>query len=451
MEYDLLVIGAGPAGYVAAARAAQIGLKTALVEKGPVGGMCYHWGCIPSKSFLESAKLYQKIRNATSFGLEGEGHISFSWKKVKERTIRIVEQITEDISALLAKSGVDVIRGRAEVLSPTSISVERRLLSATYIFLATGSQNKKQELRIPPARRLEIADFFALDEAPNSLVVLGNESTAVELCQLMAMIGKKVALVTAEERLMPGMDPYLARFAEKKLRTMGVEVYLETHVTGYDEETLHLGDTKIACEKLLNCSPRQAVVPPSQIKLDMEKGFLKVNNHLQTNFSSIFAIGDVNGIKPFVHVASSQALHAVNYITGVHETLDYRQHPINIYSEPEIAQVGFTEPELQAKQIPYQVTEFPLSSNGKAVLEGDSEGVLRLLSQKKYGDVLGAQIIAPHATDMISEAVAIMQMEGTIYDLARVVHAHPTHSEVFLEATWAAIDTEPRSKNPSLV
>ncbi len=442
MDYDLLIVGAGPAGYVAAIRAGQLGLKTAIVEKGALGGMCLNWGCIPTKSLLESARLYKKIKKAEDFGIDGifPKTIFFNWQKCLLRTRRIVDRLSKGISMLLEKNGVTTIQGTAEIVSPTSLVVERRMISAPYIFLATGSRPKRQELPVPKEMCLEIEDLFQLETLPDSIVIMGNGSTVIELCQFFTMIGKQTSLISKEDSLIPMLDPYLSSFAEKKLRSMGVGIFLQNSITGYNKEGILAGENKIPCQKILNSEEREAILPPSSISLEMENGFVKVNEHLQSNYSSIFAIGDMNGIRPLAHIASAQGIHAVNYIKGIDTPLDYSCCPVNIYSEPEMAQAGLTEPQLKKARIEYKISEFPLSANAKAMIEGSTEGVLRLFSEKKYGEVLGVQIIAPHATDMIAEAVAIMQMEGTIYDVAKVVHAHPTTSEIFLEAGWAAID-----------
>ncbi|NUM34538.1 MAG: dihydrolipoyl dehydrogenase [Candidatus Brocadiae bacterium] len=442
MDYDLLIVGAGPAGYVAGIRAGQLGLKAAIIEKGHLGGMCLNWGCIPTKSLLESARLYKKIKKAEDFGIDGifPKTIFFNWQKAIFRTRRIVDRLSKGISMLLEKNGVTLIQGTGEIASPTCVIVERRMISAPNIFLATGSKPKNLDLPVPKEMMLEIEDLFQLEILPESIVIVGNGSTAVELCQFFAMIGKQVNLVSEEETILPALDPYLSDFAEKKLRSMGVGIFLKTKITGYDKEGVLCDEQKIACQKILNSQEREAILPFSTIPIDKKDGFVKVNGHLQTNYSSIFAIGDINGIQTLAHVASAQALHAVNYIKGIDSPLDYCCCPLNMYSEPEMAQAGLTEPQLKKAKVEYKITEFPLSANAKAMIEGSTEGILRLLSERKYGEVLGVQIIAPHATDMISEAVAIMQMEGTIYDVAKVMHAHPTTSEIFLEAGWAAID-----------
>jgi dihydrolipoamide dehydrogenase len=208
----------------------------------------------------------------------------------------------------------------------------------------------------------------------------------------------------------------------------------------FDNGEIVIGDTRIACDGVINASLRKGVLPESNLDLAVENGFLSVDAYLRTNYESIYAVGDVNGKSIFAHAASAQGLHAVNTINGGTEPMNFSRIPFNMYTYPEMAQVGAGEPELKRDGIDYKVSEFPLSANGKALTEGHSDGLVRILSDKKYGEVLGVQVIADHATDMIAEAASIMQIEGTIFDVAATVHAHPTVSEIFMEAGFAAFD-----------
>ena len=442
MDYDLLIIGAGPAGYVAGIRAGQVGLKTAIIEKDRLGGMCLNWGCIPSKSMLESAKLYARLGNAADFGIDGieRQALSFNWQNALARTRRIVERLGNGIAMLLKKYGVEVISGSAHIASANSVKVERRLISAANIFIATGSRPGRRPTPLSSDMIWEIDELFQQQQLPETLVIMGEDATAVELAQLLALIGKKVTLIAAGDRLIPMADPYLSQYMTKRLRKSGIEVLLATSITSGGNGSIVVADRTIAAAKVINAENRQAVVPPSDVDFKMADGFIQVDSHMQTSVPGIRAIGDVNGQKTLAHVASVQGLHAVNYLKGIGTKIDYLRHPLNIYTIPEIAQIGMTEPELQAKGIDYKSNEFTLKANGKALVEGNAEGVIRLLSEQNFGEVLGVQIVAPNATDMIAEATAVMQMEGTVFDVANIVHAHPTISEIFAEAGFAAID-----------
>lgn len=449
MDYDLVIIGAGPGGYVAAIRAGQVGLKTALIEKAKVGGMCLNWGCIPTKALMESAKRLKAVQDAAAFGVDGvdKSQLSFNWEKAGKRVNRIVKKLTKGVEFLLKKNGVKLITGTAVINADQTVSVDNVLIKAKNIIISTGSRPTPLDVAFPPDVLVEVADLLNLEELPENVVVMGSGPHAVELAQFFSLVGKKVALVSAKSSLIPDADPFLAEQALKFLKKNKVKVLLSAVVKGYEngELLVESGDDglqHVPCAKVINASSRTAVVPESAIPMQVENGFLKVNDFLETGVPGIYGVGDVNGRSIFAHAASAQGLYVVNRIQGikVDSLFDVDKFPINIYTYPEMAQVGLTEAQASQLNTGYKVSEFPLSANGKALTEGETEGMVRMLSDKKYGEVLGVQIIAPHATDMIAEAAVIMQMEGTVYDVAQTIHAHPTVSEVFLEAGFDAFD-----------
>jgi dihydrolipoamide dehydrogenase len=440
-DYDLLIVGAGPAGYVAAIRAGQVGLKTALVERDRVGGMCLNWGCIPTKAMLESARLLERVRQAKQFGIDGvnEAKLKFNWGAARDRADRVVRRLAGGVEAYLARYGVETIRGEAELVAPTAVRVGQRLIEAGHVFLATGSRPAPLPAAVPPELALEIDGLFALRELPASVAVVGQGPNALELALLLKMAGSVVTLVSPAAALLSQADPYLSNYALNRLRHQGVRVIMEAVPTGSTAGGILVGDERILCERVLNASRRRAVIPKVGFELTLDDGFVFTDDYLQAGHPNLFAVGDVNGRSDLAHAASAQGLHAVNAVKGVRWKLEGRRYPLNIYAFPEIAQVGLTEPEIQARGIDYRINEYPLAANGKALAEGQAEGFVRLLSEKRYGEVLGVQIVAAHASDMIAEAAAIIQAEGTVHDVARIVHAHPTVSEVFLEAGLAAL------------
>ena len=442
MKYDLIIIGAGPAGYVAAIRAGQVGLKTVLVEAESIGGMCLNWGCIPTKSLMESAKKFEMVKKASTFGIEGINidNLELNWEKVVIRSQGIVERLTKGVEYLLKKNGVQIVRGNAEIISQNSVQVGEDIFKAWNIIIATGSVPKKINLPVPENLIIEVKDLLAQKELPEYPVVLGCNPHAVELVQFFKLIGKNPKLVMLKDKLLPGLDEYLAAHMERMLKKQNIEIFKTEAIKGYESGRLLLENDTVACNTVINATLREPVIPKSKINFNREDGFLKVNDNLQTNYENIYAVGDVNGISKYAHAASAQGLHTVNHIKGIEEDIQLQNYPVNIYTYPEMAQIGYTERTLSLTGISYKVTEFPLSANGKALIEGQTEGVIRLLSEEKYGQVLGVQIIAENATDMIAEASVLMELEGTIYDLARTVHAHPTISEVFMESGFAAFD-----------
>lgn len=447
MEYDVIIIGAGPAGYVAAIRAGQVGLKTALIEKSQIGGMCLNWGCIPSKAIIESGRLYKRIKNdAPIFGIEGIDRmkLTFNWKIANDRAMSVVKKLTNGVSYLLKKNGVEVIQGTARITSSNSVTVDNRNISAKNIIIATGSYHEPLKAALPKEKVLELYNLYKLDELPRNIVIVGESSIAVELAQFFAMVDRNVTLLVPDDRIMPLADDYLANYMVGRLKKDKIDVIFDAanlaDGSTFDGDELIVGNHRIKCDLVVNSKSRKGVMVPSDIEIETEDGFITTNEYFQTNYENIFAVGDVNGKSPFAHVGSAQGLHTINFIKGIKEELTPDLYPMNMYSDPEIAQIGSTEKQLYESGVKFKISEFPLSANGKALAEGYSEGFIRMLSEEKYGKVLGVQIVAPNATDMIAEAAAFMSVESTVYDVAKTIHAHPTISEIYMEAGFGAVD-----------
>ena len=444
--YDLVIIGSGPAGYVAAIRAGQMGMKTAIVEREKIGGMCLNWGCIPSKSMIESVKLYQRIlKDSARFGIDGiqTGQVSFNWDNAIKRADTIVKRLTGGVEFLLKKNGVEIIKGEARIASANSVLVENRLLETKNIIIATGSTSVPLKKSIENLV-IEPKELFKQRNIPDNIVVTGNTPVAIELAQLFRMMEKTVTLVTAADHIMPKADDYIRKYMEGRLKKDKIEIVYNTPVDTsagmWKDGILEVGGKSIKCDLIINSSSRKGNLIGSDIKIDVSDGFYIVDQDCETSVKGIYAVGDVNGISQFAHIGSAQGLHVVNLLKGIRQKLDIHKLPMNMYSVPEAAQIGLTEQEAQNEGYDYKISEFPLSANGKAMSEGQSDGFLRLISDKKLGEVLGVQIVAPNATDMINEAAAYMQLESTVYDIAQTVHTHPTVSEIFMEAGFEAVD-----------
>ncbi len=443
MDYDIIIIGSGPAGYVSAIRAGQLGMKVALIEKNRVGGLCLNWGCIPSKAMIESAKFYRRVvKDAAKFGIEGidRKKISFNYTKAMNRANSIVKRLTKGIEFLLKKNNVEVIPTEAKILDEHNVSAGNRLLSTRYILIATGSTFKP----ITPEREYEtsIQQFYEMEEMPERIVIYGYDAPSVEVAQMLAFIDRKVTLLVPNDTIMPLADDFLKDYALRLLKKEKVNVILGAtrDKIKVEKGKITFADEFIEYDLLLNLSNRQATLPQMDIDLRMDGDFLWTNDNLQTSVDNIFAAGDVNGKSRFAHISSAEGLFVIKWISGVKKELDFTKFPLNMYTHPEMAQIGLTEQQIKEQGIDYKVSEFSLSANGKALAEGSNEGVVRILSETKYGEVLGVQIVADDATDMISEAAAYLQLESTIYDVASTVHAHPTISEAFMEAGLEAVD-----------
>lgn len=428
MDYDLIIIGAGPAGYVAAIRAGQAGLKTAVIEKKYVGGMCLNWGCIPSKAMLESAKYFARLGMAADFGVEGldPKKLSFSWEKGVKRSERIVRRLTKGVEYLLKKNNVEIITGTASIEAADTVVLDNRKLTAKNIIIATGSYPRPLPFKVNDDKILNLESFFSMKEIPQKLLVVGEGPVAAEVSQLLSLIRRDVTLVKTAEKVFPALDDFLNSYISRRFDFLKIKIIEGT--SGYD--SLNLDEYG----GIVNCMPRRGIKPAGALKPDTEDSFYVTDEHFMTSVKGVYAVGDVNGKSIYAHAASAQALAAVNHILGIAETMETGRVPLTIYTDPEIAQIGKTEQQLKTEGIEYKVNEFPLSANGKALTEGNPEGILRIISEPRYGEVLGVQIIAHNATDLISEASAYMAVESTVWDVAHTMHAHPTISEVFLEA-----------------
>ena len=444
--YDLIIIGSGPAGYVAAIRAAQLGMKIAIIEKDRIGGMCLNWGCIPSKSILESVKLYNKIqKDALRYGVEGidKSALSFNWDKAVLRADQNVKKLTQGIEFLLKKNGAEIINASAKIIDTNTVSVENRTINAKNIIIAIGSTSPMIESEIENLV-IEPMDVFKPRILPDNIIVVGEGPVAIELTQAFSLIGKKVSMVLEKDNFMPLADTYLSNYMQAKLKKDRIKLFDNKGDVSikddYKDGVLRVGGEEIPCGLIINARHRKANSLSSDIEFELENDYIKVDENFETSVEGIYAIGDVNGKSHFAHIASAEGLFVVNRLNGVNEKIDLSKIPMNMYSQPEAAQIGQTESKLKEMGVDYKISEFPLSANGKAITENSGEGFIRILSENKYGEVLGVQIIANNATDMINEAAAYMQLESTVYDIAKTVHTHPTISEVFMEAGFEAVD-----------
>ncbi len=444
--YDIIIIGSGPAGYVAAIRAGQTGLKTAIIEKESIGGMCLNWGCIPSKAMLESLKLYSRvIKEASRFGIDGidPKQVSFNWNKAIKRSDGIVKKMTSGIEYLLKKSDVEIIKGEARIVSNNSINVDNRLLQTKTIIIAIGTHYKELKLQ----SNIEVIDpkeLYKEREIPQNVVVVGNSPVTIEIAQALKIMGKEVAILSPNDVIMPKADNYIRDFMIQKLKKDRIKLYLNTDIESisksYANGVFTVEDREVPCQLIINTSDRVANTILSDIDIEYKNGYISTDPNYMTSQKGVYAIGDVNGVSMYAHVASAQGLYVINKLNGIDQKLDLAKIPMNMYTIPEAAQIGYTQEQLNDMGQDFKVSEFPISANGKAQTEGNAEGFVRILSEKKYGEVLGVQIIAPNATDMINEASAYMQLESTIYDIAGTIHTHPTISEVFMEAGFEAVD-----------
>jgi dihydrolipoamide dehydrogenase len=449
--YDIIVIGGGPGGYVAAIKAGQLGLKVALVEKDNVGGVCLNWGCIPTKAMLKTAKVYKQFLHAENYGLAiaDKDAIKVDLKSIKKRKDKIVKRLTTGVKGLLKKAGVEIIDGFGEVLDQETVKVADKTYKAKNLILATGSHPF-----LPPIEGLQEAmdsgngltakEILALEELPEKLVIVGGGVIGVEFATLYSNLGTKVTIIEMQDKLLTQIDDEVRSTYMKLLKNDNLTIITEAQVSKITSSEVHYkkdGEHKVAYDKVLfSIGVRPNLKGLEALNLETNRSGVVTNERMETNVKGVYAIGDMNGIMMLAHVASAEGLVAVENIHGNDVEIDYTKVPSGIYGFPEIAYVGLTEQDLIAKGIKYKKSMFPLAANGKALAEGESDGFIKVLADEEYGELLGVHILAVNATDMISEAVTTMELEGTVFEIAKAIHPHPTLSEIVMEAAHGIID-----------
>lgn len=456
--YDLVVIGSGPGGYVAAIRAAHNGLKTALVEKAPqLGGTCLHWGCIPTKALLENASVYARIRGAKEFGIT-TGEVLLDYAAVQKRKDRIVQGGAKGVEFLMKKNKVTVHagvgriagKGKVQVTGADGATVD---LATRNILVATGSVC----MDIPSmphdgARILNSDSILGLKQIPKSLICLGSGAVGSEFACIFAQFGAKVTLIEMLPRILPREDADCSAEAEKAFKKLGIDVRtgvrLESVEAGRDSVKGKLvpadgkGEaTSIEAECLLVAVGRRPYTEGLGLegtKVVVEKGRVQVDQHCRTAEDGIWAIGDVIG-GGLAHAASAEGMMVADQIAGKPtEPVDPRLIPSCTYTSPEVASVGLTEAQAREQGYPVKVGSFPFSVLARAKIEGHPVGFTKIVAEEKYGEILGVHIVGPHATELLAEACVALRMEATVEELARTIHAHPTLSEGVMEAAHAA-------------
>ena len=452
-KYDIAIVGAGPGGYVAAIRAAQLGHKVLVIDKEKLGGSCLNWGCIPTKTMLITAKHYKDILRSEEFGIVGvqKDEIKVDFKKLLKRKDKVVNQLTTGIKMLFKKNKIDFINGKATNLQKNSLEVEGEKIEFNQLIIATGASPKYEEIQglkevYEDGRAITSKQLMEVEEIPSKLIIIGSNTYAVEYATLFNAIGSEVTLIHADNRILPQMEKEMATTLERQLKKDGVKLVSKATIEAFSKDGVKIkvkektetyqGDQFML---FMGLQPNLESFENLGIELD-ERGFVKTNDKMETSIKNIYAIGDVNGKLPLAHAASAEGIVAVENISGIKRSLNYNLIPKGVYSFPELASVGLTEEEAKDQGLDITVSKFPLQANGMAIAEDETVGFVKLISDNQYGEIVGAHIVAEKATDMISKLVAIMQIEGTVHDLSHAVHPHPTLSEAIVEAAYGAID-----------
>jgi dihydrolipoamide dehydrogenase len=467
--YDVAIIGSGPAGYTAAIRAGEYGLKVALIESAPVlGGTCLHVGCIPTKALLFNAEIWDHLKHAAEYGIAGIGTPQLDWAAVQKRKNAIVARHTKGLDFLMKKNKVTVISGYGKLTGPARDGVhtveltgsgsdasqgETRQIQAKNIILATGSYARNLFGQQPDDRILTNIEILALDQPPKSLVVIGAGAVGVEFGSIFRSFGTEITIVEFLPRAVPVEDEEISKELTRLFKKRGIDVNVGCKVEKIEKTetgvkvawtTANGKAQEKEAEKVLVAvgrGPHTADVGIEKTKIELERGFVKVNEAQETAELGIYAIGDiVAGLPQLAHVGAMSGIVAVSKIAGrPFRPVRRDRIPGCTYSDPQIGSAGLTEAQAREKGYEVKVGKFPFAGNSKATIVDSHDGFVKIVSDAKYGEILGVHIIGPQATELIAEAVAVMELEGTIDELMFIIHAHPTLSEAMLDA-YAAVE-----------
>lgn len=448
--YDVVIIGGGPGGYVAAIKAGQLGAKVALIEKEVVGGICLNHGCIPTKALIKSAKVYETLKKSTDFGVKAE-NITFDWNKIVERKNTIVNQLTNGVSFLLKKNKVEVIQGYGEIINKNQVKVDNKILDTKNIIIATGSSAIMPP--IPGAQEafdnkilVTSKELLKIDKFPKSLTIVGGGVIGIEFASIFSTLGSKVTIIEKLPTILANMDEEIQVAYTKKLKKDGINILTDAAVTKINKNitTYELNGKEETVNSeviLMAVGTRANSVAFDHLKLNKDRANIVTNEYLQTSIPNIYAIGDVNGKYMLAHVASHEGIIAVEHMLNKQtQPMDYTKIPACVYGSPEIASIGLTEQEAKERNLKYKVSKVPLAAIGKALADGEKEGFIKLIVDEKYLEIIGVHIYAYQATELISEYSLAMIAEATAYELSQAIHPHPTLSELTLEAALGAID-----------
>jgi dihydrolipoamide dehydrogenase len=456
MKYDLIVIGSGPGGYVAAIRASQLGMKVGVVEKSELGGVCLNWGCIPTKSLLKSASVFEYLAHAADYGITIEGHVKADFVKMIERSRGIAEEMNKGVQFLFKKNKIEHIPGTGVLLGNQKVEVtaadgKKEVHDAPHIILATGARSRElPNLQQDGKRIIGYREAMTLKEKPGSMVVVGSGAIGSEFAWFYHTIGTKVTLVEFMPALVPLEDEEVSKALERSFKKAGMEVMTSSSVESVDLK----GKT---CKVLIKTAKGQEIreadvvlsavgITPNlegigieKLGIAVEKGKVKVDEYYRTNVEGIYAIGDIVAGPALAHVASAEGITCVEQIAGKNpQPVNYKNIPACTYTMPEIASVGYTEKAAKEAGYEIKVGKFPFTASGKAKASGHKDGFIKLIFDVKYGELLGAHMIGANVTEMIAEIVVARNLETTGHEMIKSIHPHPTMSEAIMEAAAAA-------------
>ncbi len=456
MNFDLIVIGSGPGGYVAAIRATQLGLKVAVVERESLGGICLNWGCIPTKALLKSAQVFEYISHAKDYGIT-IGKPEANFVDMVKRSRDVASKMSKGVNFLMDKNKITVIKGEGKLTATKKVAVtlegKTQEYTAKNIIIATGARARQlPNLPVDGVKIIEYRKAMSLPTQPKSMVVVGSGAIGMEFAYFYNAIGTKVTVVEYLDAVLPREDEEISKEITKVFKKSGVTIVTGAAVQDVDTKgagcKVRVINNKTKKEEFIECdvvlsaagiSPNTENIGLETLGIKTEKGFINVDKFYQTNVANIFAIGDVIPTQALAHVASAEGIICVEKIAGHHpEPIDYNNIPACTYCSPEVASVGYTEAQAKEKGYQIKVGKFPFSASGKASAAGANAGFVKLIFDAKYGEILGAHMVGLNVTEMIAEIVVARKLETTGMDIVKTVHPHPTMSEAIMEAAAAA-------------
>jgi dihydrolipoamide dehydrogenase len=456
MKYDLIVIGSGPGGYVAAIRASQLGLKSAVVERAELGGICLNWGCIPTKALLKSAQVYTYLKHAKDYGIVLDAVPAADITKMVERSRGVAEGMSKGVQFLFKKNKIDHISGFGRLADNKTVAVtdkdgKETLFTADHIILATGARSKElPNLKQDGKKIIGYREAMTLSHQPKSMIVVGSGAIGSEFAHFYHSIGTQVTLVEFLPVIVPLEDEEVSKQLERSFKKAGMEVMTDSSVESVDTrgslckvsiktpKGIETRDVEIVLSAV-GITPNLEDIGLEKVGIVMDKGKIQVDEFYRTSVKGIYAIGDIVGGPALAHVASAEGIACVEKIAGREaEPVNYKNIPGCTYTSPEIASVGFTEKGAREAGYEIKVGKFPYTASGRASAAGKKEGFIKLIFDARYGELLGAHMIGDNVTEMIAEIVVARKLETTGHEMIKSVHPHPTMSEAIMEAAAAA-------------